>query len=174
MELADFLAAYQPLCIEQETWGELPLKVSSYAVRGIPPLNSISSVRCVVRQGDQVLVLHNEDGGWHVLPGGRREHGETLLETLHREILEETGWTVVNPQMIGAIHFQHLAPKPDNYPFPYPEFMQIVYRGEAAAYDVYGKIPDDYEQSAEFRPVTEIETLPLTLRDRFFLKLALG
>ena len=49
----------------------------------------------------QVLGMRNRDEV-HVLPGGRRERGETLVETLKREVLKEADWTV---EVKGAIGF---------------------------------------------------------------------
>jgi 8-oxo-dGTP diphosphatase len=54
-------------------------------------------VSCLVRnaQGDILLVRHRKRG-WE-LPQGRVEEGEGLLAALHREVLEETGVTIMAP-----------------------------------------------------------------------------
>jgi 8-oxo-dGTP pyrophosphatase MutT (NUDIX family) len=49
------------------------------------------------------------------------------MQTLHREVLEETGWTIRDARLIGLAHFQHLAPKPNHKRYPYPDFLHLVY-----------------------------------------------
>lgn len=58
-------------------------------------------VAAVIRDGDRVLLLERnpEDylGGLFELPGGVVEPGETLQQALRREVAEETGLIVADP-----------------------------------------------------------------------------
>ncbi len=36
--------------------------------------------------------------------------------------------------MIGCIHYRHTTPKPTGYPYPHPDFIQLVYRGDAVGW----------------------------------------
>jgi len=111
---------------EQAEWAPLRLRVRTYLTTTLPPLDLVSSVRALVIKGDQILVVRDPISV-HILPGGRREAGETLMQTLQREVLEETGWTIRAAHLIGLAHFQHLTPKPDDYRYPYPDFLHLVY-----------------------------------------------
>lgn len=54
------------------------------------------------REG-QVLLTH-QSSPWpeYQLPGGGIEKGEQTLPALHREVIEETGWTMAAPRRLGA------------------------------------------------------------------------
>jgi ADP-ribose pyrophosphatase YjhB (NUDIX family) len=54
---------------------------------------------CVAPTGSVVLI--GTDGLRWSLPGGRPEPGETLLDTLHREVLEEACATVTASRLLG-------------------------------------------------------------------------
>lgn len=53
--------------------------------------------------GDDLLVTHQADP-WpeFQLPGGGIDPGEAPLTALHREVMEETGWTIAAPRRVGA------------------------------------------------------------------------
>ena len=109
----------------------MELQQSYYLGDDIPPDSYITSVRAVVLKGDEVLVFRDRMGDYHLLPGGRRDAGETLLQTLEREMREETSWTIAAPEPIGFMHFLHRTPKPPAYAYPYPSFLQLVYAATA-------------------------------------------
>src|ERR1044071_5320209 len=126
MDISQILAPLRLQADEQAEWPPSRLRVRTYQTTRLPPLDLVSSVRALVRQGDQILVVR-DPVSVHILPGGRREPGETLMQTLEREVLEETGWTIQSPRLIGLAHFQHLTPRPEDYRYPYPDFLHLVY-----------------------------------------------
>jgi len=53
-------------------------------------------------EGDLALLWVAEQK-YHKLPGGGVEEGENVMQALHREILEETGWSAEIEGELGAI-----------------------------------------------------------------------
>jgi ADP-ribose pyrophosphatase YjhB (NUDIX family) len=170
-----FLACHVSLAEESARWaeGRVSLRVRTYLGGECPPLEFITSVRCLVFHGDRVLVMRNLDST-HIVPGGRREAGETLQETLRRELLEETGWTVAGPRLLGFNHFHNQEPQlPEFRQYPYPDFVQVVFMADADCCMVPDTaLADDYEVEATFRSVAEVHQLALTPGERVFLAAA--
>lgn len=60
-------------------------------------------VYAVLRRGQDVLLTHQaEPEPEFQLPGGGIDPGEAPLRALHREVIEETGWSIAAPRRIGA------------------------------------------------------------------------
>ncbi|GIM45288.1 putative Nudix hydrolase YvcI [Collibacillus ludicampi] len=57
---------------------------------------------CIIRQGDQILMLKKPRRGWWVCPGGKMEPGESLVEAVTREICEETGFSIETADLRGV------------------------------------------------------------------------
>ena len=169
--LSAFLRGLTPTATETDQWGKLTFQVAGYLTASAPPLEYVTSVRAVIRHNEDVLVITAPDRE-HILPGGRQEPGESLLETLRREALEETGWSLRSLRLLGFKHFHQLPPKPDNHPYPYPDFLQAVYAATAETYHPDQRIADDYELDARFLPIAEIRALPLSPIQRMFLDVA--
>src|SRR5439155_19101014 len=74
-----------PVATGNVVWGVTPLVLSCFLTDKQPPLELIVSVRAVLMAQDGMVFVF-EDQGLHVLPGGRREKSEHVLETLAREI----------------------------------------------------------------------------------------
>ena len=162
-EICAFLAGKTPFHETETRWadGTLPLRVRYFRSREFPPDRYVTSVRSVVLKDESVLVLRNREG-YHVLPGGRCETGECFEQTLHREVAEETGWTIRAVTRLGFIHLEHLGPKPTGYRFPYPHFFQIVYTAHAVDYYPDSICDEDYEESAAFVPMGRLASLGIS------------
>jgi ADP-ribose pyrophosphatase YjhB (NUDIX family) len=180
--LAEFLRRRTPLRTDRFAWanGTMPLTSASYACgcddKDLPPLHLITSVRAVVFDRDgRVLVLRNRDGVRHCVPGGRREpHDQTLVQTLRREVLEETRWNVQIRRLLGFTHMHHLGEKPTDYAFPHPDFIWLVYLARATTHDPAARRGGDYEQSAELATADQVGGLEFDGENRLWLDLALG
>lgn len=64
---------------------------------------------CMVYDGDYILVLDRRDPGWPgiTFPGGHVKLGESFVESVKREVLEETGLSIENPILCGIKQFQN-------------------------------------------------------------------
>ena len=56
---------------------------------------------CLICDGNKVLVQEKVGTRGLVFPGGHVEEGESLLESVVREMKEETGLTIENPKVCG-------------------------------------------------------------------------
>lgn len=54
------------------------------------------------REGRLLLTHQIEPEPEFQLPGGGVDAGETSISALHREVLEETGWSIAGPRRLGA------------------------------------------------------------------------
>ncbi len=66
---------------------------------------------CMITDGDKVLVQNRTDPHWPGMsfPGGHVEEDESFIESVIREVWEETGLTIANPVLCGLKDWQ----KPD-------------------------------------------------------------
>lgn len=116
-------------------------------------------VRAVIVQRGHLLVSRWV-GGWAFLVGGRVEHGEPLLETLHREVAEEVGRRVVRHRLL----FSNENFFPDEAGRDYHEFgwffaveldRPALEPGEVLPH------PDHPDLRLEYIPLAELPRAPL-------------
>lgn len=151
--LIDLLAACKPVEAFETQWSQ-PMRIASY-LHELPLIDElIVSVRCLVQVEHQLVVCTDVSGTLTVLPGGRREPGETLVETACREIHEETGWTLLadSLEQIGFIHLTNLGtPQPG---YPYPDALHLVMTGQAS-----DRAADDWVDTEGFVLSSTLEPL---------------
>jgi 8-oxo-dGTP diphosphatase len=63
---------------------------------------------CMVHKGDYILVQDRRNPDWPgvTFPGGHVECGESFVESVKREVFEETGLIIENPVLCGVKQFQ--------------------------------------------------------------------
>lgn len=61
--------------------------------------------------GDVLLTYQEEPSPEFQLPGGGIDPGESPIRALHREVYEETGWSIAAPRHVGA--FRRFAYMPE-------------------------------------------------------------
>lgn len=66
--------------------------------------NAIFTNMCMVYDGDKVLVQDRLDPDWPgvTFPGGHVEPEESFVDSVIREVYEETGLTIENPRLCGV------------------------------------------------------------------------
>lgn len=76
-------------------FGEVPCSGIHYRLR--------PGVYAILPRGGRILVTHQSEPVPELqLPGGGIDPGESPLRALHREVFEETGWSIAQPRRIGA------------------------------------------------------------------------
>ena len=171
--IAAFLSNYTAVATEQMDWhgGEIKLVASAYVSHDLPPPDYITSVRALVFHNGSILLMRNRDGA-RILPGGRLEPGETLLDALQREIYEEAGVQITDIQRLGFVHLRHQTPKPSQYAYPYPDFFWLIFRSHSHSKRALPQAPDEYQISAEFVPLASLGNLKLRPLDQAYLAAA--
>ena len=65
----DFLENHVPVATATEFWGTtMQLAASAYITTERPPALLVTAVRTVVVRGGDILLMRNEEDGYHVLP----------------------------------------------------------------------------------------------------------
>lgn len=69
---------------------------------------AIVTALCMIYDDNKLLLQNRVKKDWHgiTFPGGHIEKEESFVQGINREIFEETGLTIYNPQICGIKQFQ--------------------------------------------------------------------
>jgi len=119
---------------------------------------------CYVRQNKKTLMMHRvkkkndiHQDKWNGL-GGKFKPGETPEECVIREIEEESGLHIINPELKGFLTFPEFSLGEDWYVFVF------------VARKFVGKITETVEGELEWIDDDKLLTLNLWEGDRFFIE----
>jgi 8-oxo-dGTP pyrophosphatase MutT (NUDIX family) len=165
MELESFLGRHPPFGGWREEWLGVPLEFRACLADELPPRAYVGSVRAMLLRGDEALVVRSTPPILSV--GGRCEAGETIGQTLLREVAEETGWRVKPVAVIGFIHTRHLDGQRPEWGRPAPNFIDPLFAVTAEEYEP--ALRGASETRCEFLPISTIDGLKLDAINRTFL-----
>lgn len=123
---------------------ELNLDLKNYIEGG--SVFKRKAVRGIVKHEDKFLVIHGKYGDYK-FPGGGVNDGETLQDTLVREVQEETGFRVIPDSIADYILVQE---RRKGYPDDLLEMDSWYYLCDV--YDItYERNLDDYEKEYDYQ-----------------------
>ena len=128
------------------------------------------SAKAIVIHNDCLLLIKKADaeGDYYILPGGGQEHGETLFQTLVREVREETGFAV---DPIDLIFVRDYIGANHEFAETSSHFHQVELYFEACLANSghsHAHLPDSGQIAVEWLPLTEVQArrvYPLSLRE---------
>ncbi|WP_167747244.1 NUDIX domain-containing protein [Cohnella luojiensis] len=123
-------------------------------------LNIRTAARAVIIKDEKLLVLRRSgvQGEFYVLPGGGQNHGESIIETLKREVKEEVELEVIGNELLFINEF--IARRDSKFYELEPEIHQIDFTFLCNInYDqsaVMGQTPDVHQIGIAWIPIIEV------------------
>ena len=119
---------------------------------------------CLIHRGKEILLqnrVKKDWAGW-TLPGGHIEAGESIVESVRREMLEETGLTLGRVQLCGVKQF----PREDGLRYLVMLFKSDDFSGELVSSEEGQMAWIPMDRLKEYDTVDDLqELLDVMLRD---------
>jgi 8-oxo-dGTP diphosphatase len=121
VDQADF-----PHLFKEQVWSWGPVK--TIFEPGEPPVELVSNINIAPFDQKGWLIIRQQIG-WGTV-GGTLEPGETYMDTLTRELLEEAGCELISFEILGALRMEFLTEQPYRSHLPFPLSYRLVGVGE--------------------------------------------
>lgn len=113
---------------------------------------------CILIHDEHILALKKPRRGWYAIPGGKMEQGESIKESVTREFREETGLTLIEPELAGVFTFDMFDQNTIMQEWMMFTFVSRHFTGELTTYCREGEL--------EWIPVEQVFSLPMAEGDR--------
>ena len=129
-----------------------------------------NSAKAIIIRNGSLLAIEavDDEGPWFMLPGGGQEPGETLIDALKRECLEEIGTLVVSS---GLAYIREYIAQHHEFAAADPDTHQIEFMFRCNVPDGYSPVsghkPDVPQIGVKWLPVGDLmdyRLYPLSLR----------
>lgn len=111
---------------EEHSWSWGPVK--TLFEPGEPPAELVSNIN-IGPFDDAGWLIVRQEVGWGIV-GSTLEPGETCMDTLTRELLEEAGCELVSFEILGALRMEFLTEQPYRPHLPFPVSYRLIGVGE--------------------------------------------
>jgi 8-oxo-dGTP pyrophosphatase MutT (NUDIX family) len=101
-------------------WLPKPNQLSTVISDVMPDRHLITCSFVLAFSNDEIILTDLHARGWDI-PGGHIERGESAEEAVIRELYEETGAKILEPELLGLMEIEMFGDKPENYKYPFPK-----------------------------------------------------
>ncbi|HLQ74211.1 MAG TPA: 8-oxo-dGTP diphosphatase [Bacillota bacterium] len=115
----------------------------------------------ILRHDDHILLLKKPRRGWYAFPGGKMERNETIKESAIREFQEETGLTLIDPDVAGIFTFTIFEDESFVQEWMMFTFICETFTGELTDHCLEGEL--------EWVPISQLHQLPMAAGDKQLL-----
>jgi 8-oxo-dGTP diphosphatase len=135
---------------QDDTRFPVPNTVSVVVGARLPRQDLVTGAYVLAFRGHDLLMVYLGSRGWDV-PGGHVEPGETALDAVRRETLEESGIEMETEHVLGYEEIVLAEIQPPGYAYPTPLSYQVFFWGTVGRL-VSFDAAIDAEARAFFRP----------------------
>lgn len=135
-------------------FGEKEFCFKEYFNDDFSELKNVTQVLGVVLNDENEILMVSEDGKSWSLPGGTIEEGETYVQTLKREVYEESAVEIDENILVPFFYLEAFRVRDGAQEF---ETSQIRYVSKVKKVDKFEKDPGGNHQYREFFKIDDIE-----------------